>query len=147
MTLQQAIAQYLINIEAKSGRTASAYSFTLAQFLTAIGDQPLDSIKQQDLLTFAASLRPLKLADRTIHNKVAEVITMLRSFGRKDVTLHVRYTQKRVSAYTREELKRFFAACDPEEKLLYNFFLLSGCREGEVSHACWCDLNFEDKTF
>jgi integrase len=37
-----------------------------------------------------------------------------------------------------------FAVCDPE---VFEFFLGSGCREGEVAHACWEDLNFEAKTY
>jgi integrase len=30
---------------------------------------------------------------------------------------------------------------------VFEFFLGSGCRESEVSHACWEDVNFEAKTY
>jgi integrase/recombinase XerD len=42
--------------------------------------------------------------------------------------------------YSREELEKFFAACDPEEKVRYMFFLFTGCREREVTYACWSDF-------
>jgi integrase len=46
-----------------------------------------------------------------------------------------------VEEYTREELDKFFAACKPDEHLLFTFFLESGFREKEVSTLPWSDLN------
>jgi integrase/recombinase XerD len=34
-------------------------------------------------------------------------------------------------------------ACTEEEWLVWEFFWWSGCREGEVAHAEWCDLDFQ----
>jgi integrase/recombinase XerD len=56
------------------------------------------------------------------------------------------YEEKIVEAYTEEELCALFAACDEEERLVFKFFLCSGCREGEVAHTEWRDLNFTDNT-
>jgi integrase/recombinase XerD len=36
---------------------------------------------------------------------------------------------------------------NPEERLVFQFFLGSGCREAEAAYATWRDLNFSDKTF
>ena len=45
------------------------------------------------------------------------------------------------------ELNRLFFAATPIEQLTFEFFLGSGAREAEVSHATWGDVNFDDKTF
>jgi integrase len=52
------------------------------------------------------------------------------------------YNEKIVDVYTREELKALKKACTDEEWLVWEFFWWSGCREGEVSHAEWGDLDF-----
>src|SRR5207249_959679 len=44
--------------------------------------------------------------------------------------------------YEREELDKFFAACDEEEWLWFEFFLMTGMREQEVMHTYWSDINF-----
>jgi integrase len=48
--------------------------------------------------------------------------------------------------YEQEELKKLFAACDAEEKLWYEFFLMTGMREQEVMYAYWSDINFAHAT-
>jgi len=44
---------------------------------------------------------------------------------------------------TTEELKKFFAACDDDERRLFMSILLTGMRKGEVEHLTWPDVNFE----
>jgi integrase/recombinase XerD len=38
-------------------------------------------------------------------------------------------------------LEKFFAACDKDERLCYEFFLMTGMREQEVIYREWPDLN------
>ncbi len=87
------------------------------------------------------------LGQRTIHNRVGEVVTFLRANGIRDVTLKVKYTQKKVRAYRADELKALFAAATPEEWLLFKFFLCTGAREQEVMYAEWDAIDFTDKIF
>ena len=58
-------------------------------------------------------LRREGLGDRTIHNRVGEVVTFLRHFGIKDVTIRVKFVEQKVGAYRPDELKSLFAAADP----------------------------------
>jgi len=44
---------------------------------------------------------------------------------------------------TTEELKKFFAACDDDERRLFMSILLTGMRKGEVEHLTWSDISFE----
>jgi integrase len=53
------------------------------------------------------------------------------------------FASKPVKPYGDEELNALFAACDLEEKLVFTFFLNSGCREAEVSFTEYNDLNFK----
>jgi integrase len=48
--------------------------------------------------------------------------------------------------YEKEELGRLFAACDAEERLWYEFFLMTGMREQEVMFTYWSDVNFAAST-
>jgi len=48
--------------------------------------------------------------------------------------------------YEQEELDELFAACDDEERLWYEFFLMTGMREQEVMYAYWTDVNFAAAT-
>ena len=78
---------------------------------------------------------------------MGEVVTFLRHFGIKDVTLRVKYVEQKVRAYRADELKTLFAAADPEEWILFQFFLCTGAREQEVMYAEWNDLDFVDGLF
>jgi integrase/recombinase XerD len=147
LTVDQAMARYLNNASTKSPRTWHGYTYTLKQFRESCQKRFLDEINKQDLYDFVTYLRVREMSDRTIHNRVEEVVGLLRHYDIKDVTIKVRYTEKNIRAYTREELCGIFAICNPEDRLVYEFFLGSGCREQEVSHACWEDINFESKTY
>jgi integrase len=84
------------------------------------------------------------LGDRTIDNRIGEVVTFLRAHGIKDVTHRRKYTEKVVTAYRKDEVERLLAAADAEEKLLWQFFLFTGAREQEVMNAAWNDIDFVD---
>ena len=55
--------------------------------------------------------------------------------------------EQKVRAYRPDELKALFAVADPEEWILFQFFLCTGAREQEVMYAEWGDLDFVDGLF
>ena len=57
-----------------------------------------------------------------------------------------RYTEEEPETYEDEELDALFAACDAEERLWYEFFLMTGMREQEVMYTYWSDINFKAST-
>jgi integrase len=147
LMLDVAIDRYLDNVATKSSKTASGYRHTLQQFYQAVRNKGLKAITEQDLYKFVAYLRREELSDRTIHNRVGEVVTFLRHFKIKEVTLKIKYVEQKVRAYRPDELKALFAAADPEEWLLFQFFLCTGAREQEVEFAEWRDVDFVDGLF
>src|SRR5262249_41482083 len=106
----------------------------------------VEDIERRDLLKFAAFLRDDKdQAPRTVYNKFEHVMTFLKAqgirglIGKKDWP---RFTEEEPEIYEREELNKLLKACDAEERLWFDFFLMTGMREQEVMHAYWSDVNF-----
>jgi integrase/recombinase XerD len=61
------------------------------------------------------------------------------------VTGH-RSPRKCPEIYEREELDKYFAACDKQELVWFKFFLMTGMREQEVMHTYWPDVNLKAHT-
>jgi len=51
-----------------------------------------------------------------------------------------RYTEEE-PRLRQEDLDKLFAVCDQEERLWFEFFLMTGEREQEVMHTYWSDVN------
>jgi integrase/recombinase XerD len=147
LMLDAAMDKYLENVATKSSKTSRRYRYTLQQFYASTGNLVLSQVTKQQLYDFVAYLRREGLCDRTVHNRVGEVVTFLRHFGIKDVTLRVKYVEQKVRAYRPDELRALFAAATHEEWLLFQFFLCTGAREQEVMYAAWNDIDFVDGLF
>ena len=44
---------------------------------------------------------------------------------------------------TSEELAKFFAACNAEQRVVFSTMLLTGMRKGELKNLTWNDINFQ----
>jgi integrase/recombinase XerD len=106
-----------------------------------------DVVTVQELKNFIVYLKQEDLSDRTISNRVGEVVTPLRANGVKDVTYRHKYTEKIVTAYHSDDLKLLSCAAKPEEWITFQFFLTTGAREQEVVDALWTDIDFADGVF
>lgn len=53
----------------------------------------------------------------------------------------LKVADKRIEVYTADELRRFFEACDPNERTLFQVSLLTGFRAEEVSSLTWRDIH------
>ena len=129
----------------KKPKTFAAYSLALTYFQESCPKPSLDELNRDDLVAFAAFLRDKKhLAPRSCSNKFADVIAFLKRYGisglvgKKDWP---RYVEEEPEIYEREELLKLFIACYAEERLWYEFFLMTGMREQEVMHCSWADIN------
>ena len=103
-----------------------------------------------DLLKFCAFLRDKKKqAPRSVYNKFENVMTFLKANGIRGLVGKndwPRYTEEEPEMYEHEELDKLFKACDAEERLWYEFFLMTGMREQEVMYTYWSDVNFAAAT-
>jgi integrase len=97
---------------------------------------------------FAAG-RGEDLNQKTINKRVIVMLQAMRHAG-ANIQLRKgdwpRTIDKRVEIYERDELKRFFEACTPEEKVVFQVFLCSGFRSRELSCLTWEDVNWQAGT-
>jgi integrase len=134
----------------KKPKTLAAYSKALSYFTESCHKIFLEDIERRDLLNFAAFLRDEKeLHPRTCWNKFSNVMSFLKANDIRGLAKKndwPSYVEEEPEVYEQEELDTLFAACDDEERLWFEFFLMTGMREQEVMHAYWSDINFAAST-
>jgi integrase len=145
-SLSSTVADYLAEIKLlKKPKTHSAYSTALEYFQESCPKFCLEDLDRKDLLKFAAFLRDDKeQAQRSCWNKFSNVMTFLKAQGIRGLAGKndwPRYTEEEPEVYEQEELDKLFAVCDAEERLWYEFFLMTGEREQEVMYTEWRDIN------
>jgi integrase/recombinase XerD len=149
--LGTAIATYLNETAmGKKPKTLAAYTTSLGYFAESCLKVHMESIDRTDLLEFAAYLRDDKeLAPRTCWNKFSNVMSFLKAQGVKGLAKKEdwpRFVEAEVEAYEPEDLQVLFAACEPADRLLFRFFLMTGFREQEVMYCAWKNVNFVAST-
>ena len=146
-----AVAKFLEETElTKKPKTLAAYTTALNYFTESCPKLYLQDIERADLLKFSAFLRDKKKqAPRSVYNKFENVMTFLKANGIRGLVGKndwPRYTEEEPEMYEPEELNKLFKACDAEERLWYEFFLMTGMREQEVMYTYWSDVNFAAAT-
>jgi integrase/recombinase XerD len=134
----------------KKPKTLAAYSTALSYFTESCHKLNLEEIDRKDLLKYHAFLRDNKdQAPRSCWNKFANVMSFLKANGIRGLVGKndwPRYTEEEPEIYEQEELDKLFAQSDAEERLWYEFFLMTGMREQEVMYTYWSDVNFAAST-
>jgi integrase/recombinase XerD len=149
--LGAAIADYLDETKlTKKPKTVAAYTTALDYFAESCHKLHIQDIERKDLLKFHAFLRDEKeQAPRSCWNKFSNVMAFLKANG---VSKLVRkgdwpsFTEEEPEVYEREELDQLFKACDAEELMWFQFFLMTGMREQEVMYCYWSDINLKANT-
>ena len=150
-SLAGAVVEFLEETKlTKKPKTLAAYATALNYFQESCPKLYIKDIERKDLLKFAAFLRDEKdQAPRSCWNKFSNVMSFLKANGIRGLAKKndwPRYTEEEPETYEDEELAELFAACDSEERLWYEFFLMTGMREQEVMYAYWSDINFTHAT-
>jgi integrase/recombinase XerD len=150
-SLADAITEYLDEIRlSKKPKTFAAYTTALAYFRESCSKTHLEDLDRKDMLHFAAFLRDVKeQSPRSSHNKFENVMTFLKGQGIRGIVRKGDwpvYTEEEPEIYEREDLDAFFAVCDDQERLWFQFFLMTGMREQEVMHCGWRNVNFKQGT-
>jgi len=150
-SLAAAVADFLDETKlTKKPKTLAAYTTALNYFTESCHKLNLDEIERKDLLKFSAFLRDEKdQAPRSVYNKFENVMTFMKANGIRGLVGKndwPRYTEEEPEIYEQEELDKLFKACDAEERLWYEFFLMTGMREQEVMYTYWSDINLTHAT-
>ena len=146
-SLAAAIASYLEDVKlSKKPKTYSAYSTALNYFAESCRKQFVEDIDRKDMLRFSAFLRDEKdQSPRSVYNKFESMMAFLKLQGVRGLvgkTDWPRFTEESPEVYEREEISKFLDACEPNERLWFEFFLMTGMREQEVMNTYWSDINF-----
>ena len=150
-SLTAAVADFLDDTKlTKKPKTVVAYTTALNYFLESCSKRSVENVERKDLLKFSAFLRDVKeLHPRTVYNKFENVMSFLKAHGVRGLVKKAdwpQYTEEEPEVYEQEELDTLFAACDAQERLWFEFFLMTGMREQEVMHVYWSDVNFKGAT-
>ena len=146
-----AVAKFLEETElTKKPKTLAAYTTALKYFTESCRKIYLHEIDRHDLLKFSGFLREeKKQSPRSVYNKFETVMTFLKANGIRGLVGKndwPRYTEEEPEIYEKEELEKLFKACDSDERLWYEFFLMTGMREQEVMYTYWSDINLAHAT-
>jgi integrase len=145
------VAEYLEETKlTKKPKTLAAYRTALAYFVESCHKLNVTDIDRRDLLKFCAFLRDEKdQAPRSVYNKFENLMSFLKAQGTRGLVGKndwPRFTEEEPEIYEAAELDKLFAACGAEERLWYQFFLMTGEREQEVMFTYWTDVNFAAST-
>jgi integrase/recombinase XerD len=145
------VAEYLEETKlTKKPKTLAAYRTALAYFVESCHKLNVTDIDRRDLLKFCAFLRDEKdQAPRSVYNKFENLMSFLKAQGVRGLVGKndwPRFTEEEPEIYEASELDKLFAACGAEERLWYQFFLMTGEREQEVMYTYWSDINFAAST-
>jgi integrase len=125
--------------------TYNSYRVNLDHFLEFTRKTTVESIDRDEMLRFQVWLRDEKgMSPHTVYNKFLSVVVLLKWAGYKVPKLSKndwpKFDEEEPVKFTPEDLARFFAACEPEEWLKFQFYLQTGFRMGEVMHFTWKDI-------
>jgi integrase/recombinase XerD len=157
-SLKESVAEYLEEVRIKQQinkplsfnrhSTHGVYSVALNYFLESCHKLTLEELDRKDLLKFAEYLTTKKerpQSARSANHKLGIVVSFLKAYGihgligKQDWP---RYTEPEPEIYEEDELNTFFAACDEDERLWFEFFLVTGMREQELMFTYWSDIKF-----
>jgi integrase len=146
-----AVAEFLEETElTKKPKTLAAYKTTLNYFTESCPKLFVNDIERKDLLKFSAFLREKKeQSPRSVYNKFENLMSFLKANGIRGLVRKndwPRYTEEEPEIYEQEELDALFKACDEQQRLWFEFFLMTGMREQEVMYTYWSDINLPHAT-
>jgi integrase len=158
--ISDAVAKFLDQKRTKAYRTRINYTHILNEFLEWLPDRirfvdQMNAETDNTLDNYMRHLETIGSAPRTIQNKISVVCFMLKK--RRNFPAGIETPTKIVEMptideedaipYKREELKKIFKVASPEERICYQFFLDSACREQEGSVAEWQDIDWTERTY
>jgi integrase len=152
VSVKDAVTAFLNDKAHKTPRTLQAYKHTLGCFEESLPGRIrfVDEVDAAALKHFQDGMAKQGLAAKTIRNRMLIVSFLLKHAS---VTVKVNWKdapiieKQPVRAFSDAELRKLFDACTPDEHAVFSFFLGTGCREQEVSHAEWSDIDWQHHTF
>ena len=147
--LADAVEGFLELKKRKNESTVQNYTYILNEFMEQSGVRFVDDVTRAVLDSYITWLDEQKgAANKTLHNKAMVVVFMLKSAGVQNPNQLVKdllpeIEEEPAEAYTTKDLETIFTKMDSEEAVRYSFFLVTACREAEIAHAQWTDIQMK----
>jgi integrase/recombinase XerD len=144
--LSVAVSEFLEETKlTKKPKTLAAYKTALDYFTQSCHKLSLADVERRDMLKFVAFLRDEKgSSPRTVYNKFEVIMSFLKSRGIRNLvgkTDWPRFTEEKPEIYEPAQLDVLSAVSDAQERLWWDFFLMTGMREQEAMHVYWRDID------
>ena len=153
-TIDAAITSFLTEVEATKGiRTFRQYRRELEWFREHCSKRYVAELDRSDAMRLFVQGRKEIVDGRPLNQKTINrrVIIMLNAMRSQGAVIEMRKgdwpktVDKKIEIYQPEELKRFFAVCDSDQRLVFQVFLCTGFREREVSTLAWVGYSLEGR--
>ncbi len=145
-----AFDRFLEEVKAtKEKETYIAYRADLNWVTSKLGRRFVGEVTRQDILRVMSEGREANLNPKTVSRRLLVALMALRNAG---AVINLKRgdwpktTDKSVEIYEEDEMRAFFDACSPFEKLGFQTFLCSGFRKREVCTLTWSDVDFRQRT-
>jgi integrase len=147
-TLLGEFKRFIGEVEDRGKKEARAvYELAGTEFIGCIGRTYADELCREDVVKYQRKLRDGGYADRTIHNRCANVYAFLHWLGldvKKDFPRLPQFEESIPEVYTLAEMAAFFAAVkDAKLALTFELMLKCGLREQEAMYLEWSSVDLE----
>ena len=154
VTIQAAVDVYLASLRTKKRppKTISDKERDIGYFTAFCKKQFMDEIVAADLLDFREHQRAEEYAERTVYNHLMTVTTFLKKNGLYKLTGLLEaedwpeLSDTDPEPYLEEEVRSLLSVASEFQRLTIRFFVGTGCREQEVAHVEWPDIDWVRKT-
>jgi integrase len=154
VTIRAAVDAYLesLRIKNRPKKTIGGKTYELGLFTGFCKKSYMHELVSADMLGFRDYLRSEAYAERTVYNYLMTTTTFLkknglyRIVGLLEVEDWPEVPPTEPEPYTEEEVRALLAVATEYERLVIRFFVGTGCREQEVAHVEWSDINWVTKT-
>jgi integrase/recombinase XerD len=149
-TVAAAFARFLEETRAtKEDATYTAYRRDLEWVRANLKREFVNQVTREDFLRLLSMGREAGLNTKTITRRLIVALMALRNSGAV-ISLQKgdwpKLTDKSIQTYDKRDIEKFFAYCDPGQRLLFQTFLCTGFRKREVNTLTWNDINFRERT-
>ena len=135
LKLADMVVEY-VKAKSKNARTGKAYATELNQFLKLTRKVYADELTRSDFRAYVLSLEKTAKSPKTIHNRLTTLKAFL-NFHDLDASVVNRKDwpkapKKLAKKFKPQQIAALLDASSPEDRIIWEFFLASGCREQEV---------------
>lgn len=149
ITFEGAVKAYLHDVGAvRKDSTVRGYEHDLEWVSANLKKHSAAEVDRSDAMALFAAGRADGLAQSTINRRVKVMLKATRAAG---ATINMRkgewpkVEETVIEMFTDEELTKFFAACNDEQRLTFQVFLATGFRDREVATLTYSDIDFANR--